>query len=319
VKHILAISVVTALVLAGCASGESTTGPAEVAFSDHLGAIRGVVIDDSITAIPNAQVVIRSLDIVVVAAPDGTYVIPNLEPGTYDVEAGLDGYRGASAKIDVVAGAATTHDFTLIPLASNEAYHVIQLKKGRTFCGMAWRGPLPRTNVAGFNVSDDIQFAACGAVYGTPLASFDSFVVIFEISSGDISSVSHLALETHWVRTQTFGSGLSVLWENYQDLVAYTFTEPVRNFTEVEGPSPLIAIVDQQTIWDNMTHWDPPPKYCMPNSTCRFWARVFPFASTFGSSAAADLALYLDQPYDHYVTEFYRKDPPEGYSAIADA
>ena len=321
-RFALGASLGIALVLAGCAAGESTAEPDTtniVLLEDH-GGLRGLVIDDAINAVPGALVAINGTEFFATSGPDGGYVIPNVPPGTYEVSATLEGYAGASAMVEVVAGEVASHDFTLTNLASEDAYHVVQLKKGRTFCATAWRGPLPPGfNVAGRNVSDDGAFAACGAAYGTPVSNLDSFVVIFEISSGNISDVNALALETHWVRTQTFGSGLSVLWENYQDLIAYTFTEPVRNFTSVRGVSPLIAVVDQDTIWANMTHWDPPPKYCNPNSTCKFWARVFPYASTFGPSSAADFALYVDQPYDHYVTEFYRKDPPEGYTAIADA
>ncbi|HEX9816686.1 MAG TPA: carboxypeptidase-like regulatory domain-containing protein [Candidatus Thermoplasmatota archaeon] len=318
-----AFGVGIAVVFAGCAAGEGagdSTSPL-AAVTDESGALGGRVIDDSINAVANAIIAISSTDISTTSGPDGTFLLGNLPPGTHTIVASLEGFSPAEVEVDIVAGDISQHDFTLIPLPSEEPYHVMQNKKGRTACGMAWRTPVPTVNVPGLgNVTGSGALAACGAAYNTPVSSLDSFVVIFELTSGNISSVNALALETHWTRTQTFGSGLTVLWENYQEITpAYTFTEDVRSFTEVWGPSPLIAIVDQETIWANMTHWDPPPKYCMPNSTCKFWARVFPYTSTFGPGSAADLALYIDQPYDHYATEFYRKDPPQGYTAIADA
>jgi hypothetical protein len=312
-----------ALVLAGCSAGESSSAAlsTDVAVSDETGALRGLVIDDAINSLPNVAITLGDSGLSTTTQADGTYVLGNVAPGTYRVYASLDGYSAAEADVEILAGQVASHDFTLRLLPSGEPYHVVQNKKGRTACGVAWRTPLPTVNVpTQGNVTGSGQFAACGAAYGTPLASLDSFVVSFDLTSGNISSVRWLALETHWIRTQTFGSGLTVLWEAYQEITpTYDFTEEVRTFAEVEGPSPLIRIIDQETIWTNVTHWDPPPKYCMPNSTCRFWARVFPYTSTFGPGSAVDLALYVDQPYDHYVTEFYHKDPPEGYTAIADA
>ena len=322
-RYASSIAIGIALLFSGCAAGESASNsvPSEIGVTDDTGVLRGQVIDDSINSLPNANVTIVGSDIVVLSGPDGTYAIGGLAPGAYVAMATLEGYTSAEVQLEIVAGEVTLHDFTLMPLPSDAVYHVTQIKKGRTACGIAWRTPVPTVYVPNLgNVTGSGAFAACGAAYNTPLSSLDSFVVIFELTSGNISSVNALALETHWVRTQTFGSGLTVLWENYQEITpAYTFTEEVRNFTDVQGPSPLIAIVDQETIWANMTHWDPPPKYCMPNSTCKFWARVFPYPSTFGAGSLVDLAMYADQPYDHYATEFYRKDPPPGFTAIADA
>src|SRR5687768_1278719 len=126
------------LLLAGCASGESTSRPlaTDVPVTDETGALRGIVIDDAINALPGATVTVVELNLNVTTGPDGQYVLPNLAPGTYSVVATLDGYSREERTVEIAAGTVTSHDFTLTIGASDDAYHVIQQKKGRTFCSL---------------------------------------------------------------------------------------------------------------------------------------------------------------------------------------
>lgn len=309
----IAIVSVAALLVSGCvgsAGGTKSAVEPEVASIDESTAgIQGVVTDDSFNPIANATVGILDRDAVASTNEGGRFALSRLEPGPVFLAVQALGYESVVRSIDLRAGEVTEVTLSLAALAIVEPYHVVVPKNGKIFCGVAWRTPVSALNTA---------FAACGAVYGTPLSGLDSFVVIFEITSKNISAVRTLVFETSWKRTQTFGSGLDILWENYQDVVAYTFTEPVRRFARMAGPSPLHAETDDDEIRSNVTKHKPPPRYCGPNGPCKYWARVFPYASTFGSSSAVDFAFYVDQTYNLYVTEFYGERPPPLYTAIKD-
>src|SRR5688500_2819270 len=124
-----AFAVGIALLFSGCAAGEGAADPLSCvgAVADDTGALRGRAIDDSINAVPNAVVAINGTEISTVTGPDGGYILGNLAPGTYVVVATLDGFVAAEAQVDIVAGEVAEHDFTLVPLASEDIYHVTQI------------------------------------------------------------------------------------------------------------------------------------------------------------------------------------------------
>lgn len=104
------IALVVVLVLAGCAGPESKTVPAapvqfkEATPTESTGAISGVVVDSEIVAIPNATVVITSLNRSVGADEAGSFVFEGLDPGLYNLEATAARFLAAQATADVLAG-----------------------------------------------------------------------------------------------------------------------------------------------------------------------------------------------------------------------
>src|ERR1051325_9801143 len=63
-----------------------------------LGSVNGTVRDPSGRAVPNAKVVVKSLDQnyqrEVVSSGAGTYVVPNLQPGRYSLTVTSAGFKG---------------------------------------------------------------------------------------------------------------------------------------------------------------------------------------------------------------------------------
>lgn len=306
-----------ALLISGCVGSSADDGKAadvaqpSAAFDETTGGLQGIVTDEQLAPVAGALVGLVDRNVQATTDEQGRFQFSSLEPGRAQLQVQAFGYQSAVQSIDIVAGQVVDANLALVVIPIVEPYEVTVLKSGKIFCGIAYRTPVPQASGV---------FAACGAVYNTPLSTLDSFVVPFEVSSGNISQVAALVFETQWTASQAFGSGLRIGWEAYQEITpAYTFTEPLRTFATARGPNPLWAIADAATIADNVTAKDPAPKYCAADGPCKFWGRAFPHASTLGSSSPVDFATYIDQTYTHYVTEFYGLPPPEGFSALADS
>lgn len=307
----LASTVVVLLLVAGCAEKPSGPSATETMHDDLPGGrIRGIVTDEALAPIANATVTIEGSDREARTGQSGRFEFVAVADGTWKISASASGYGLASKEIEVLDAALAEASFELVAIAvPDTSYYTTAIKSGRIFCGADWRidasapqGPL----------------AACGALYTTPANNIDSFAVTFDLSSNNISAVRELVFETQWIPTQTFGSGLRVFWEAYQEITpAYEFTENLRTFTHVEGTSPLWGAADYTDILDNVTGKKPSPEFCAPNGPCKFWGRVFPHASTLGSESPVDFSTYVDQSYTHYVTEFYGDKSPAGFTALA--
>lgn len=277
----------------------------EAEFDSSTGGIEGLVTDDSLIPLEGAQVGILERDLLTVTDAQGRYSFSSLEPGRVQLAAQRIGFDSSARLVEVQADQLTTANFALAPLAIEEAYHTTQARQGRILCGIAIR-PV-------------IGFAACGVVYGTPLNATDTFVVPFQLTAQNVSKVRGMVFETEWRSNQALGTGLSVLWETFQEITAaYGFTEPVRVWASYRGTSPLNAVVDYGTV-KSLLKQKPPAKYCPPGGSCRIWARSFPFANTLGPSYPADIAFYMDQRYTHYATEFYGEEPPAVFTVLRDA
>lgn len=306
------IVVVIFLALAGCVSSESASEaasapvapPAEI--DDNSGGIEGTVTDDSILPLEGAEVALLDLDLSTTTDATGRFSFSRVPPGKYRLAAAKLGYESAARVVEVRLGEITAERFVLVALSIEEAYHVTLQGRGRIGCGMAVR-PV-------------FALEACGATYGTPVDFTDQFRVDFTLTAQNTSKIRALVFETQWRSNQVLGSGLDVYWETFQDWgtgTTYTEGAPSR-FARVNGNSPLKTSADDDMIKAAVKK-SPPWKYCTYHGTCKIYARTFPFASTLGPSYPADAAVHVDQPYAHYVTEFYGEAPPETFTALSDA
>lgn len=94
--------------------------PAEVHAAEQTGTIRGRVTDASGKPLQGALVSVASPDLQGVreakTGPDGTYWLPGLPPGAYDIQASLDGFRPRRIdQQDVAMGSTATIDLALQP------------------------------------------------------------------------------------------------------------------------------------------------------------------------------------------------------------
>lgn len=315
-SRFIAVAPAILLVAAGCVDNTGPDGSLEddasrPVFDDGTGAIRGVVTDDSLAPIAGALLVIVETGHTAFSGERGEYQFSSLPPGTVTVSAEAAGFKAAAKQVEVLAGQVVSVQMLLPPAASSDPYHVTQSKSGRILCGAAWR-TAPRTN--------GTRFAACGAgsLVGNPI-EVDNYITPFAMSTDNVSTVQSLVFETIWTATQAFGNGLRIEWQGFVDLVGPTSEEPLRNFVVVMGSSPLRVLLDDHEIAKNVTEKEPRLKYCQAGGPCRFWAQNWAYPSTLGPSSQVDVSFYVDQPFTHYITEFYGDYAPRDFSALADA
>lgn len=261
--------------------------------------------DDSIQPLVGAEVSILDSEHHTFSDAGGMFSFSLLAPGKHQLAVQKLGYESQARVVEVTAGEVVQVNFALAPLAITEAYYVSQQGVGRFGCGFSIRGV--------------VGLAACAATYGTPLNSTDKFRVDFHLTAENISSVQSIVMETAWKSTQAMAGGFTVYWHIYQLWGAgTTTTEPSRQFASVSGNSPIKTSVDDDPFKSYFKE-KPPPKFCIKDGKCSIFGRIFPFAGTLGPGYPTDASVYLDQPYTHYVTEFFGEPAPEKFTILPDA
>ncbi len=309
--------------LAGCAGGDAKTedvAPApEVTFDEETGGIQGLVTDDSLLPLQGALVGVADTTFQAVTDLEGRFTFSDLVPGEYVLQSARLGYTSTVKRVTVSAGTAVDANLVLTAIEIEEVYYLIQNGVGRFGCGFAAKNP-PVPGVVGARPA----LAGCAATYGTPLSSTDQFRVDFAIQGTNVSRVKSLVLESEWQSTQAMSGGFSMYWEVLQDWGAGTvYTETVRSVASAEGKSPVRAVANNTTFEegfeDKWTGGSGLPKYCVENGECSIYARAFPYAETLGPSSPVDFSVYADQPFRHWMSEFYGEFASDEYTALLDA
>ena len=189
-----------ASVLAGCAGGEGDPeagkGPGsdpfaglteDVDVASGKGAIVGVVVDAAIRPLSNATVELTSMGLNSSTDGEGRFVINDLEPGTYFLQATARRHASTQVSVEVLAGEATPVRILLVALETAEPYHTVLhfaghadpwlgfgsfavevIAPGTLGCTCAWN-ITPDPGVVGFTFeaigTNDIDYSA-SPVYG---------------------------------------------------------------------------------------------------------------------------------------------------------
>jgi hypothetical protein len=87
----------------------------------EFGRITGTVMSQGGEGVPNAGVVAKSLDTGAIrktkTSKSGTYAMPNLRPGRYEVTVEAENHDKAMLPVRVVVGSTSRLDFTVYPAA----------------------------------------------------------------------------------------------------------------------------------------------------------------------------------------------------------
>lgn len=224
----VSVGLLVTLGLAGCSE---ETGPAETpddfeqGFDDldvdpDRGAVRGVVLTETIVPIAGATVRLTPSDLTTTSNDDGLFVFADLEPGTYFVEASKPGFDTTQQGVTVAAGVDRPDVVKLILPAdpTSQPFTELQQWEGFLQCG-AGLGPVGSTNPCAFTGSDNVHGFA---VQRPP----------------DVVQV-----EMIWEGTNAFGDTLSV---------GLLRPGTISNFAGADSGSPAIFQVNQTKLIDEM-------------------------------------------------------------------
>lgn len=303
------------VLLAGCAAAPQTVvdfaptaapDPAapQANVDDEHGGLVGFVSDDSLNPIPDAEVILEGLGITTNTDGSGRFAFSLLNPAKVRVLASHPNFEIALQEVEILPGDVAEVRLQLVPLPSTEPYHVLHQGTGRIMCGISARPGL------GVGVCQ-ILTTAVGSASQEPR-------VDIRLSTQNFSHVITLVLETTWEPSQFGAGGLHVTWEHAQNWDAIgSGTERRIIFGQVNGHNPLQLILNQTQIAEFMD--DPQPKrLCSLYGECTLMGIGYAHSATLGASSPADAGAYVDQPFTHFVTEFFVDSAPADYTAIID-
>ena len=298
--------------VAGCV-GEGTAQelpPPSVAPPPQVdvdtGAVEGLVHDDSLLPLDNAQIALGGTELTALSDAEGRFTFSNVVPGDHQLFVARLGFDSVAKRVNVVAGEVTTVDVTLTAIPITEPWSTVQSKRGLFGCGASWRPQDPATGGG---------IAACGALslYANN-TQFDQFYLAWDLSgTGDIWKGA--VFETEWQSNQVLGQGLWPLWEPLNCGI---------RFAEADGRSPIRTRLGEVELAEKLERASKSSdKDCKENcddeDNCRFQSRMFPSAQSLGPSYPADISIQVQQIYTNYLSEFYHAEGPVEFSAIADA
>jgi hypothetical protein len=281
------------LFLAGCAGspaapageGEGIDEPA--AFTDATGAIQGVVVDDAINPIANAQVGLLEANATTRTAVDGGFSFSNLAPGRYSVFAAALGHESKGTSVEVQAGQATTTRITLATVAIVEPYPETYTFGGLIECGWGITG-------AGTGNCLPIQFII--DAFDLPNPTNTRTTGQYEVA--DPSKARQGVFEMMWdPSAATTASELRLLVEA-EDAGAVGGTQ----YGDVDGTSPLRVVTDETPFED----LDP------ASGNTKVQTRTFPAART-------PPTYVVNQRFTVFATVCYNAACPDDFTVVPDA
>lgn len=310
--RILAAALALLVVAAGCADeppapaakpGQEPIGPD--AISETEGAVDGLVTDDSLLPLVDANATLVEPALETLSDADGRFIFRNVPAGTYHLRLSKPGYSTAMLLLDVPAGVIVPITLMLVPAPVDEPYHVTSRVSGQMNCGVAWRV----ATLSGFD-------ATCSKAEGTPVYSVvDQSNVRVRLLGTNFSATKSIVLETTWTPAQVAATALVVDYRTYYTTApGGSLPTPSRAVGDARGKAPLRVVVNETRIAEIIK--GAALEHCPATGQCSFLARVFPYASTLGSSSAVDASAYLQQRYEHVITEFFGEPHPEDFTAV---
>jgi hypothetical protein len=311
----------TSFTLAGCVKGDATAAEPDHSLdfggSSESGSIHGIVVDDLLLPVSSANVTIDDLQRALVTNNAGVFAFADVPIGEHALLVSAHGYGSVSLKVDVIAETTSHADVTLKRVATDDAYYNIQVGKGLFGCGATYRQSITTVNGAFFGLA--------GCATGAEYTGLDDFVWDTVISD-QLGLWRGGSFETEWVSNQAFGNGMVQDW-------AVRGCDNNRNatFTRDAGPSPLSETLNAfqldyrlKDMTENATCGSGDNRFeantrCNDVDGCQIQNRMFSWPSTFGQGSNVDIGITIQQQFTTYFSEFYRAEPPRGFSALPDA
>lgn len=297
-----------AVTLAGCAEepNDVVEDPAsfdqfDATATDTTGVIRGIVVDSTITPVPDVTITLDDT-LSVESAEDGAFAFGDVDPGVHVLEIDGIGYVKTSTTVEVEAGV-DQPEIVKVLLERDESE--LPYFEAFTFNGfIQCSGSTPAYRVA-----------ICGAVNTV-------FDILGQAEPLDDEFMTGFAIDTYpdWVQAEMVWESTQPLGDQMTLTVEVSATDGA-DIGNAAGPSPLVVSADNATIaaagmdtsgWMqqrvfNMEHplTTPPVPVCdIPNPVHG------------GTMCAKGVGMTLDQKFEVFTHNFHGFLPPEGWMFI---
>lgn len=279
--------------------------PDDVRLSATTGALRGAVSTDLFEPMAGALIVLVETGQETVVAKNGEYVMNDVPPAAYVVQAMHDGYVTGERRVTIAAGQIAEANFMLPPAASADPYVETTERAGMINSGSAITFEVPTMGCV-YQPTPVYPVQSCNKQRS---AGSPGQVQPFDVTD-DVKSV---LVELVWSPAGPLGEHL------FMDLFCPatprddrgnpTTLDHVCYFPSEQTKSPIIHRVDE-------AHW-------MENEYEQLgeWiARVYPNHGTLGTYGAAgiDAGAAYQQAFTVFVSVYHRAPAPDGATGIPD-
>lgn len=317
----LGIPLIACFVLAGCATSgsgtsASSTDPAaklsevDAKVTATTGAIKGVVVDSSITPVPGAKVslAVGATNKTVTADKEGRFVFSDLAPGTYFLTASAPLYHSTQTSIEVKAGEPSITKIQIQPLFSQKPYSTAIKHKGFFECSQSGIGIYSSSNCVTDPCPAILDTATCnGLPNGDPGKPMDTVTSQEREWHADVGPGWQVQVfEMTWTPS---AQGTSP----YMGMVVSTY-KPERNaahsFANVGSANPMRFELDVGKKGPGAASVEP---VLIP---AEGMSRMSFFCSVRGNANGGGQAVALNQDFQVFLTQFYYGIPPDGWSFV---
>ncbi|HUR62346.1 MAG TPA: carboxypeptidase-like regulatory domain-containing protein [Candidatus Thermoplasmatota archaeon] len=315
---------VACLVLSGCSgsgggNADAATdaaarlGELDAKVSGTTGAIKGVVVDGSITPVPSAKVVLAlpaGGNKTATTDKEGRFVFSDLAPGTYFLTGSAPLYHSAQTSVEVKAGESTIAKVQIQPLFDKKPFHVPIKQKGFFECSQAGIGVYSSSNCVTDPCPSQFDPATCN---GYPTHSLDNVTTQSREWHMDVGAGwQQMVFEMTWAPTaQGTSAWMGMVVSTYKPTrdTTHSFANvnsanPMRFQLDVGKEGPGAASVEPTTI----------PSEGMEKVSFFVSARRNYDSPTCVASCPPGLSL--NQEFSVVITQFYYGLPPEGWSFV---
>lgn len=316
-----------ALLLAGCSG--STGGPGgaggeaegavtadfsevEVRVDADTGAIRGVVVDASITPVPEASVTLATGGRNATTDEAGRFVFGGVKPGTHFLHVRKAGFHPTQVSVEVAAGLAEPPitKVRLDPLFSQKPFTQQVEHKGFFTCSQAGAGLYSSSNCVTDYCPVVMDPTECNAL---PTKALDNVTSQEREWHSDVGpGWQTMVFEMSWEpSSQGTSARLGMVVSTYKPE-----RDPTHSFANVAMASPLRIQLDVGEKHASAATVEPVmvPAEGMPQMS--YFVSVRPPEGATCAVLCAPPGLAVNQDFQVILTQFYHGTPPEGWSFV---
>lgn len=284
-RPLLAALALAAVALGGCSGGGGAGGDgADVPVEPGEVLVEGVVVDEAIRPIAGASVTVVGSDVRATSDEDGEFSFA-LPAGAAVIEASHPRFAAVQETVQLVAGDPVRVTLRFTFTVENAPYKSLVKYDGFVVC----------------SVGASVIFSEeCGEGVGTPVGRYGkqgNNAIRYDFTAEN-PSLKTIVLDMAWAPTSEAGQEMLFLFNTKWTCEPACGGDAV-GAGSVQGPSPLVLRVDEPDLAPHLA--DP--------------ATVFTVYA-LARNDAAQVNVLLNQPFQLFVTTFYREPAPDGYSFV---